>query len=398
MLSFNSYLNRFLIAFSFLLFLPFFGFSIDTQVDMSLNASLGKKKEAWDFNLIGNAYTRVILQNENQQLIKALFAIEANVSDKAAGFGIYQAYIRFRTNNGLFRFTMGKAPISWGEGIYYNAGDVLFSSTNPSMDFNRVIKTDNTRWVIVPYFSIGSNGFFEALISTPSLSYYDTFIYNYLDGIGFGGDLSYLNDPSWSNLNAGFRFSWKSLDVQWQTGVMYIGSDTLTRPFISMSGGIAQTVDWYLSSRVGLSPDGFNDGDWYKSWDISLGFYFPWVFRDSSNLSIRVEGLIRPLGNWYLQNGISSNEWEITREYLAAQAFLDITYILNSFFTFSFRDIYSIIDQSTVINVMFTLSPLQDLSLTFNTIIQVGGKDNTLFNLEKENSLLFSIILRYIWS
>ena len=362
-------------------------YAMDTQLDLTMSATTFNGGVTSDWYFSGVSYARLTFQNTNQDFIKAVFSMESYVSDQVAAIGIYQAFVRFMTQDQIFRFTMGKAPISWGEGIFYNAGDVLFPSTNPVLDFTSFVVRDNTRWVMVPYISLGESGFIELLLASPHLSLLDTVIFDYVQGF-LPQDLSKL---TWTHISGGGRVSWKLWDVQWQLGALYIGETAWTRPFLALSGGIAQTVDWYVASRVEVGEDIIQNELWQKTWDITAGLSLPWVFADNSSLSFRLEGIFRPFGAWSEQE-FAQDEFLEAHDLWGAKIFFEMGYSPNSIFSMVFRTIYSAVANSAFLNLVFEYAPYQDLTLGLNAVVQLG--DNPL---KIPSGLLFGISLRYVW-
>jgi hypothetical protein len=86
--------------------------------------------------------------------------------DSSIGFTLDRAYLKARLSRaskaGAFRLTLGKAPLSWGKGFVFNAGDPVFGAVPRVTGLSDGDYRASTAWMAVAYLPFGAFSFAEA--------------------------------------------------------------------------------------------------------------------------------------------------------------------------------------------------------------------------------------------
>ncbi len=88
--------------------------------------------------------------------------------ESSTGFTLDRAYLKARLSRaskaGAARLTLGKAPLSWGKGFIFNAGDPVFGAVPRVTSLSDGDFRTSTAWMAVAYFPFGSFSFAEAAL------------------------------------------------------------------------------------------------------------------------------------------------------------------------------------------------------------------------------------------
>ena len=86
--------------------------------------------------------------------------------DSSSGFSLDRAYLKARLSRtskaGALRLTLGKAPLSWGKGFIFNAGDPVFGAVPHVTSLSDGEYRTSTAWMAVGYLPFGAFSFAEA--------------------------------------------------------------------------------------------------------------------------------------------------------------------------------------------------------------------------------------------
>jgi hypothetical protein len=254
----------------------------------------------WTFGGAGKA--RLDFRSTGNRMVQGRLVVDAAVSDAPLTFfDISRASVRFRFPVGeeyMFRVTAGKERLSWGDGVYFNAGDLIFGSSTERADFIGETLRDETAWLLSGYFPMGQFSFFEAVLLPPQTFAYemdpavfadpDTFMSTMAAALLPGGDIS--------ETAGGFRFQFKPGQLKVEPGYLFKGKTNTHNPYLSLQGHLL--ADWYISASTALdgnAADGeaLADSAW-EGFTLSFGLlHIARPGRDST-LSLRLEGLLRP--------------------------------------------------------------------------------------------------------
>lgn len=219
-----------------------------------------------------------------------------------------RAYAKARfpwlVENTSLRLTVGKAPLAWGKGFLFNAGDPVFGAL-PASSISSVGTTEfrtATAWMAVLNVPVGDFSFAEAVYLAP------------VDGGTSRGGGRVVLTPGLSvlqSVEAGFLLT-----------------DTAYRSaYLAVEGSLF--FDWYAAaslSELAEDPSGANAMARYA---VSFGIFRMFDLIPDVPLSLRAEALVYPEDNrqiWFqsLQAGIT-DELSITLEGLFATGTDDAT-------------------------------------------------------------------------
>lgn len=293
-----------------------------------------------------------------------------------------RAFIRANLHEN-FRLTVGKIPTSWGEGSYYNTGDLLYSSSANAgfMDLREDTIRDNARWLTNFYVPFNQYGFIEALYAAPNTSLKnlttDPGSFDIADSAGGG------------------RILFKAGDAQIQTGVMYDGSrDTVGMSF-NVSGGIADFVDVYFGTRFEVDPSNPNTEDIAYSNEYSLGFSLPYTFTSGQFLSVKLETVFRPWRYWKSTNNTMTDRDTEAGDQYGNEIFFEVLYTPVILFTWMNRVIIQPIDGSAQFFTSFIFNPIQDLSI-YMQLLAEAGSPNDKYSYANDGGVYVGLGLKYV--
>ncbi len=202
----------------------------------------------------------------------------------------------FKANFPSWRLTAGKTKVAWGNGSVFNAGDVLFGSLGPFLDFSQSTLRDDTAWLTAVNIPTGDFSYIEAVLLPPDISL----------------DSGKIAMQTIDKTSGGFRYFFRVGGWRLEAGYLYKGDaktdvDLLGhRPYFSFHGHAG--VDWYgaVSLAAGMDSDadggaGINRDSWdevSETISFSLGLFHQLTVGYDSILSLRFESLIQPWQNW----------------------------------------------------------------------------------------------------
>jgi len=220
----------------------------------------------------GGSEAKLNFRSEASQDVKAQVTLTADVTNMREGttdFGVHRAYVRARLP--WFRLTMGKTRLSWGEGFMFNAGDVLFDSLSTGVDLTgEEIRTAGT-WLASIYYPLGRFSLAEAVLLTPG------------------------EDPE-DYPSGGGRLVLRPGGIKTEAGYIYAGEAGEHRPYLSFQGG--GLLNWHFSASTVIEPVAGAEGQLDENLRLSFGLFQLFRVAYSSNLNLRLEGLLRPGGSW----------------------------------------------------------------------------------------------------
>lgn len=249
-------------------------------------------------------------------------------------FTIDRAYLRVRFPK--FRLTAGKTRVGWGDGIMFNAADLLFGSTSADASLsNDELRTD-TAWLTSVNIPLGAFSFIEALVIPPKTAPYE------------------IRDTA-----LGARYYTTLGSVKLETGGAYRSDDSASvdtgkvlSPYMALQGNFGP--DWYAATTVNIAyPTDEIADELQDSWIISGGLYHVMTVGWQGNLSVRLEALIRPFGNWQ----------EHPQQSYGLYLYPEITYAPNETWNFLLRSVISPMDMSANVTAGGSWHVMQGFSL-----------------------------------
>lgn len=207
-------------------------------------------------------------------------------------FHLKKAWVKTRFPG--FRLTVGKTRLAWGQGMVFNAGDLLFGSLNPALDLTARELRSDTAWLTALNIPFGPFAFAEAVVLPPSL--------------GLPGSVDTeggVKEISRSSLGGRLYVLAGSLKVE--GGYLYKGERKVSgdlpghRPYLALQGNIGP--DWYLAASGSFATDeqikeqGAEE-DWEKTLTVSGGLFHLQEINRNNSLSLRLEALVFPGLRW----------------------------------------------------------------------------------------------------
>ena len=183
---------------------------------------------------------------------------------------LHKAYFKARFPS--VRLTAGKTRLSWGDGMLFNAGDVLYGSNDTSVTLTQSELRSETGLLVSLNYPLGFFSFAEAVVlPSPDMQ---------IEHMGGGARL--YTTVQETKVEAGYLTSYES--------------ERLHKPYISLQGNIGP--DWYLSSSLAIPQSGDIGEETLDSWVITGGLFHIQYLENDKNVSLRLEFLTRPAGNW----------------------------------------------------------------------------------------------------
>lgn len=220
-----------------------------------------------------------------------------------------RAYIRARIpfNIGYsIQLELGKNTLAWGEGSYYNAGDVIFGSDPKSSTLQNSSFRDYAFWQLRMFIPINSFSYFEPVFGLPDQQYtFDS-----------SNNVSIASPITLDNVGTGARFHVETGILQWELGAYSRFIQKQVSPYISLA--IPLTVRIYIASsttldyRENTDPISVQLG---KQTAISGGLLYIFGFDNGGNFTFQPEILYKSfMSTSDSQFAVQLNMlWKITR-------------------------------------------------------------------------------------
>lgn len=270
--------------------------SLQTQV---LIDETGPRSDAQTAaNPVGNSGALSLkIDSSKEDAVKA--SIQLSV-ESTGTVTINRAYIKTRfpwiIEDTSLRCIAGKAPLAWGKGFLFNAGDLVFGPFPTSTTLSNNAYRTATDWMATIYVPIASWSFAELVYLPPIADIPPTVppTTGTTEKNRSGGRLYFTPDTALLQSVEGGYFLEEGLKHSF---------------YISFDGSLY--FDYYASASILLTPD---LGDFLADADysVSFGIFRMFNFIPEIPLSIRAEGLAYPGSNrqlWYpsIQAGLTDS-------------------------------------------------------------------------------------------
>ncbi len=348
------------------IFIIFTGISVNAEMSTSvkltlLNTLARIDEDYWSFSGLGTG--RLTFKAEKNKNVKAQLSLDAQIADSAI-FDISRAFIKVRFPG--FRTTLGKARVSWGEGFFYNAGDVIFGASAPSPDMTAEELRDETAWLTSVYVPLGTYSFLETILLAPELN------------------LSELTDNPDAkaghirDTQAGGRFVTRIQGIKTEGGYLYSGIDAAHKPYLSFQGHLL--IDWHLCASVSIPGESPHISDLRETLNLSWGLFHMQTFLHGSSLFFRLEGLVIPDASWSEKN--SSTE---DAEY-ALMLYPEISWSATDSLSLILRNIVSPIDRSVLITAGIHWNIYEGFKI-FGFLTRQAGETTDIYGWNKPGGI-----------
>ena len=317
------------------------------SMDLLPTATYTAKNDTW--TEIINANLSVSLASKREGNIRGEVVLKANThpltSIKTFDDVIHKAYFKARFPS--FRLTAGKTRLSWGDGMLFNAGDVLYGSNDTSVALTQAELRSTTNWLASVNYPLGFFSFAEAVVMP-----------------------SETDVPI--DMLFGARYYTTVKDIKVEMGYATKMPKTTAirehKPYLSLQGNLG--FDWYLSSSMAIPVAGDIAKKSSESWMISAGIFHLVTLPLDRSITLRLEFLTRPFGKWEIGS--------VNDKTAAILLYPELVLAYSPSLSFSLRSIFSPLDLSA----MSTLGVSWNIFDAFNLIGSLSvasGDDGDLF-------------------
>ena len=331
--------------------------------DMELYNTVYRGEEEWHYLGTGSASLGLISPrdpNVNGQVELEFYPSDlyGTESGEQDDFYLRKAYVKTRFPG--LKLTVGKNRLAWGQGMVFNAGDILFGSLNPVLDLTARELRSETAWLTAVNVPLGSFSFAEAVVLPPSLD---------RDEEGDAKDIA--------RSSLGGRIYFLAGELKVEGGYLYKGEEKVAgdapghRPYLGLQGNFGP--DWYLASSAAFATDhqideqGAED-DWEKTLTVSGGLFHLQEINRNNSLSLRLETLVFPCQNW--------EEEESRATVYGLYLYPEIIWSGSSV-SVSLQSVVSPLDSSAMITTGASWNIYQGLTLVGYLTFLAGEKSNT---------------------
>ncbi len=172
------------------------------ELSGNLNFSTGAFFSGGTPRWVSSALARVSLATLGSSSVKGALSASYRIQSQgtSSGFSLEKAYVRFRLpwfGDSTLKMTVGKSPVSWGYGTYFNAGDIVFGAV-PN-DISGGVQSGeyrtSTAWMVLASLPL-HEGVSADVVALPDL--------DALVGGGVAGRLGgrFTWNPGWTPLDA----------------------------------------------------------------------------------------------------------------------------------------------------------------------------------------------------
>lgn len=346
-----------LLVLSFL-FSPLFS-AVVPVVDMSLMGIFNYKPSTESFHQLMGMDLKISLPSPNSGNVRGEVVLKATYPSGTLTLDdiVHKAYLRARFPS--FRLTAGKTRLSWGDGMLFNAGDVLYGSSSTSVSLTQAVLRDKTDWMAALNYPLGFFSFFETIL-IPSTS-------GRIEDAGFG--FRFYTNVGETKVEAGFATT--------DAGVRK------HKPYVSLQGNIG--ADWYLSSSVELDRQfTASTSDLLVTGGLFHSLYFP----GDRTLTLRLEFLSRPLQSWAFTGQEDAN--------CTLLLYPELVYSPSTSLSLRLRTILSPLDLSMNTTVGASWSVFEGFSLV-GYLSAPFGQSSDLFNWEGDQRIALGVGASWIY-
>lgn len=235
-------------------------------IEVEARNTLVKGADMDDWDLVGLGSGELDFQSQGSRWVRARLNLRADILERAdtesvTQFTVPRAFVRARFPLGeryLFRTTVGRSRVTWGDGALYNAGDLLFGAEGRRADLLSTASIrDETDWLITAFFPLGRFSFVEPVVLVPETA-------------------------------LGSRLQWKLWNIKMESAYLYRDVTEEHESSLSFQGNIGPDVYGGVATTSG---DGV---DPYEELRITGGLFHQHRYGTSSAITLRLEALVDP--------------------------------------------------------------------------------------------------------
>lgn len=381
----------FWLALAFLPFLIYPEVDLDASLSGIVLSSFGDDSNSTTAMGKGN----IDIKSSGSKNVKSLLSLEVYSTVAGANIDVKKAWVKFRYPQ--FRGMVGKNRVTWGEGVVYNAGDVIFDDfviTNPltggtgeDLDLTADELKSANRIMATLTLPLGRFTFIEGIYMPYNFSL--NYIKAFANPTGEGSAETLQNESKGLELQShsfGGRFVTRAGGVKIESGYIYNGFDKLHKPYVSFNGTLL--VDYHLSASVNINHDNTDFDSWKKSFKISTGDFYLFELEDDKTLTLRLESMVKPFGYWE----VSTNKDE-QKDY-GLMLYPEVAYVPNDELSLFFRTIVSPIDLSAKTTLGVNWKTYQGFSI--GTFVAANlGEEGDVYSWKGDGSLTFTVMVTH---
>ncbi len=335
----------------------------------------------------GAGVAKISVQSAGDSNVKAGVTIQGTFSETAV-LDLTRAWIKFRFPG--IRFLVGKTGLSWGEGTYFNAGDILFGSTEIAVNLTDDVIRDDAAWLASVYVPLGRFSFLEAAYLPPAIDLASSALTAALAGIITYDSFAPVSAdyPSPADSAGALRVVFKAGGLKMEAGGIYRGDGGTAAAYAGLQGHLLADLNLTVSADI-LDENEVPEA-WHESLAASFGAFQMFKPGRDITLTLRLEGLVRPWGRWDTEDGA------LASDACGILLYPEVSLAAGSMHSLFFRSVVSPVDASALIVGGYAFSPLKGLSLLAYAIVQ-AGEENDLFGWDRRGGTSFAVGVRYVF-
>ena len=360
-----------------------------TSVKISSYAA-GYSDGTGGLDLTGLATARLSIKSTGSRDVKGEFSLDSTTAALETGglplLDIYRAFVQ--TDFPALRLTLGKARLSWGDGIYFNAGDRLYGSTSLTAGLSSSVFRDEARWLAAVYLPFGMFSFVEALALPPDFV------------------LEAAADPAYYDIthtDAGLRVVTEAVNTKFEAGYLYNYTDSdgdgsddrgFHEPYVSLQGYLL--LDWHLSAAARIDPEDPEES-FRENLEITAGVAHSFYPQGAPTIGLRLEGLIRPGRDWEAVGyaGVAEAQAALADPGYGLFLYPEIS-LSGGAAALIVNGLYSPVDNSGMASLLGQWKIYQGLTLLGAFSFQ-AGQDDDLFGWDRRGGLSLTLGAEYVF-
>ena len=292
-----------------------------------------------------------------------------------SGVEVERAFLRARLPG--FRLTAGKTRLAWGQGRFFNAGDILFGQS-PAYSAGAGEFLTAAEWLVAAYVPLGRLSFLELVALPP------------------------LHPLGIERTDAGGRAVVRLGELTVEGGYLYAAARAADaepeerehRAYLSLKGAVVG-VDWHLSGGTALP--GATGVDLRRAAGQRLfltggGLAFLDLGPEAGVVTVLLEAGVRPWRAW----DDATPAPEAALDHYGVYLFPELSYRPADAWSLSLSGVVSPVDGSGVAAAGASWNIHQGLTLGLYTAVMLGEREDT-FALERPGGVSATLLARYLF-
>jgi hypothetical protein len=325
----------------------------------------------------------VDIKSSGNNNVKSQISLNLYSTVAGASIDVKKAWVKFRYPK--FRGMIGKNRVSWGEGVVYNAGDVIFDdftiynpltgNSGEDLDLTADELRSANRIMATVNIPLGRFTFVEGI--------YMPYNFSITDIVAIQGGDSGIKGQEIGHHSAGGRFLTRLGGIKVETGYLFDGYKEIHKPYVSFNG--TALMDYHLSSSVNIPTEETGFDSWKDSLKISAGVFYLFELDGERTLTLRLESMVKPYEKWKAEEGVQT---------YALSLYPEIAFVPNEEFSFFLRSLFSPIDIST--RSTFGVNWKTYQGFTIGSFFSIDmGEEGDLYSWEGEMPMSITLMVTH---